>query len=280
MPLAHAAGSDHSGGPPMRLAGKRVLITGGGHGLGRALAHRFAAAGASVVVTDRDPGRAEAVASELGAAAYPLDVTDAGQVASVRERVLADRGPIDVLVNNAGVVFGGEFGQIPLDRHRATVDVNLTGVLIVTHAFLGDLAARPAAHVVNVASASAIVPLPLAASYAATKAAVLAFSDSLREELRLAGRRHVGVTAVCPSYIDTGMFAGARPARLTWLLSADAVAAASVRAVERGRGFVLLPWTARLLYAVGGVLPRAAYHRLCGRLGVSESMRHWRGHGG
>jgi all-trans-retinol dehydrogenase (NAD+) len=264
----------------MRLAGKRVLITGAGHGLGRALAHRFAAAGAAVVVTDRDADRASAVAAELGAAAYPLDVTSAEQVAAVRDRVLAEFGPIDVLVNNAGVVFGGEFHQVALDRHRATIDVNLTGVLAVTHAFLADLIARPAAHVVNVASAAAVVPLPFAAGYAATKAAVLAFSDSLREELRRTGRRHVGVTAVCPSFIDTGMFAGARPARLTWLLSADAVAAAAVRAVERGRGFVLLPWTARLLYALGGALPRSAYHRLCGWLRVSESMRSWRGRPG
>jgi short-subunit dehydrogenase len=176
------------------------------------------------------------------------------------------------------VVFGGAFADVPFDRHRATVEVNLLGLLAVTHAFLPGLIARPAAHVVNVASASAVVPLPGAASYAATKWAVLGFSDSLREELRGQGHRHVRVTAVCPSYVGTGLFAGVRPPRLTWLLDPEDVAAATVRAVERDRELVLLPWTVRVLYGVSGVLPRRAFHRLCNRLGVSTSMAGWRGH--
>src|SRR4051812_2983288 len=118
------------------LTGRRVLITGAGRGLGRALAQHFAAAGADVVTTDRDAAGVD----------YPLDVTDAGQIADVRRRVLAESGPPDVLVNNAGVVFGGAFLDVPTDRHATTVAVNLTGLVAVTHAFLGDLLARPAAH--------------------------------------------------------------------------------------------------------------------------------------
>src|SRR5581483_5669046 len=114
---------------------------------------------------------------------------------------------------------------------------------------------------------------------AASKWAVLGFSDSLREELRLQGRRHVGVTAVCPSYIATGLFAGARPARLTWWLSADGVAAATVRAVERRRELVLLPWTARVGLGMSRWLPRPVFHRLCAWVGVTTSMAEWRGHG-
>jgi short-subunit dehydrogenase len=266
------------------LRDKRALITGAGRGLGRALAQHLAAAGAEVIVTDRDAGLVEAVVAELRgegrrAAGYPLDVTDAGQVEEVRRRLHAERGPIDLLVNNAGVVFGGEFLRLPLARHRATVAVNLDGVLALTHTFLPDLIARPEAHLVNVASASALVALPWAASYAATKWAVLGFSESLREELRLQGHRHVGVTAVCPSYVDTGLFAGARPPWGTRLLTPDAVAAATVRAVRRGRELVLLPWTVRLLAGLSALLPRPWRRRLAAWLGVSTSMQGWRGRG-
>jgi short-subunit dehydrogenase len=267
------------------VRGRRVLITGAGHGLGKELARAFGRAGAEVVVTDRDLERVTATVSELMAAGvvasgHMLDVTEAEQVLAVRDRVLAERGPVDVLVNNAGVVFGGDFLSVPEARHRATVAVNLTGVLTMTHAFLPSLLERPAAHLVNVGSASALVALPFAASYAATKWAVLGLSESLREELRVRGRRNVRVTTVCPAYIDTGLFAGARPARLTWLLRAADVARRTVWAVERDRELLILPWTARLLHAVSGLMPRALFRRLCSWLGVDTGMAGWTGHGG
>jgi short-subunit dehydrogenase len=264
------------------LRDKRVLITGAGHGLGRALAVAFAAAGAEIIVTDRDPESvADTVRSLLDsghrATGYPLDVTDVHQIAAVRDRLHAEQGPLDVLINNAGVVFGGSFLDVPASRHRATLDVNLLGPILVTHGFLPDLLTRPEAAVVNIASAAALVALPHAVSYAASKTAVLAFSDSLREELRLLGRRHVRVTTVCPSYIDTGLFAGARPARLTWMLTAEQVARSVRRAVERRRELVLEPWTVRILDGSRGLLPRAAFRRLCAWFGVYASMTAWRG---
>jgi short-subunit dehydrogenase len=174
-------------------------------------------------------------------------------------------------------VFGGDFLSVPVEKHRTTIEVNLIGVLNVTHAFLPDLLARPAGHIVNVASASAVLSLPWATSYAASKWAVLGFSDSLREELRVQDRRHVRVTTICPSYIATGLFDGAKPARLTWLLQPEAVAAAVVRAVERDRDMVILPWTAQLLYSAFRGLPRRWYHRIAALVGVSTSMKDWKG---
>lgn len=257
----------------MHLNGKRALVTGAGAGLGHAIGQALTRAGATVIVTDVDADRAAAVAKELGAHGFALDITSAEQVAAVREQV----GPIDLLVNNAGLVFGGPFSDVPMAKHAATVAVNLTGLLNVTHAFLPGLLARPEAHIVNIASASAFVALPWATSYAATKAAVVSFSESLREEMRVQGKHHVDITAVCPSYIATGLFEGARPARLTWMLTPEAVAKAVVRAVERRRKLVILPWTARLLYSLTGVLPAPLYRRLCAALGVSTSMIDWRG---
>jgi short-subunit dehydrogenase len=267
----------------MRVAGSRVLVTGAGHGLGFAIASAFAQAGAHVVATDRDPERvAQAVTTlkEAGRAAsgHALDVTAPAQIAEVRSRLNAEGVPVDVLVNNAGVVFGGAFLEVPVERHLATVGVNLSGVLAVTHAFLPDLIARPAAHVVNIASASAVVALPMATSYAASKWAVLGFSESLREELRLLGHTHVGVTAVCPGYIATGLFDGARPSPLTGWLTPEKVAGAVVRAVERGKEFVMLPRLARVMYALCAGWPRGWYHALCRTTGVTQSMTGWQGY--
>src|SRR5436853_4278042 len=116
----------------MDLAGKRVLITGAGHGLGRALAIEFARVGAEVIVTDREATRADEVVAELKsqgrtAFAYTFDVTVPVQVVAVHDRLHSEHGPIDVLVNNAGVVFGGEFLKVPVERHLATVAINLSG---------------------------------------------------------------------------------------------------------------------------------------------------------
>ena len=109
----------------MRLNGKRALITGAGAGLGKAIAQALAGAGARVIITDVDAGRAAATAKELNAVGFTLDVTSVEQVAAVREQVLASGGPIDVLVNNAGVVFGGPFLDVPMAKHAATIAVNV-----------------------------------------------------------------------------------------------------------------------------------------------------------
>jgi NAD(P)-dependent dehydrogenase (short-subunit alcohol dehydrogenase family) len=267
----------------MRMTGKLVLVTGAGHGLGRAIAIEFANAGARVLVTDYDASRAEIVAAEINkfggsAFGFALDVTSEEQVREVRVQAHAIHGPIDVLVNNAGVVFGGPFLSVPLERHRRTVAINLDGVLTLTHAFLGDLISRSEARIVNIASAAAVLPLPFATSYAASKWGVLGFTESLREELWRDGHRHVRITAICPSYISTGLFDGARPARLTSLLTPESVARSVRWATERGTSFVMLPRTAGLLYSVLRLLPRSMFVRVGRWLGVSKSMVNWRGH--
>jgi short-subunit dehydrogenase len=263
----------------MRVAGSRVLVTGAGHGLGFAIAEAFARAGAQVVITDVVEERVKAAVAKLpGACGYALDVTVPEQIAEVRARLNAERGPIDVLVNNAGVVFGGPFLDVPLAKHLATVSVNLSGLIAVTHAFLPDLLARPASHLVNIASASAVIALPNATTYAATKWAVLGFTESLQEELRLYMQRNLCVTAICPGYIATGLFQGADPGKVTGWLTPERVAAAVVRAVETRREFVMLPRVLRVLYGLIAGWPRSWYKGVCRAFGASRSMAGWQGH--
>lgn len=266
------------------LHGKRVLITGAGHGIGRAVARAFAAEGCDVVVTDRDAEgvrETSEILQHLGypAAGFPMDVTSPQEVRHVRAQLHAEDLPIDILVNNAGIVNGGRFLDVPLDRHLQTFDVNIRGAVVVTHAFLPDLVARPEAHLVNIASAAGMVSLPFAASYASSKWAMIGFSESLLEELRLEGRRHVHVTTVCPSYVATGMFAGVRTPRFTRKLTPERLARLIVSAVIHDREQILAPWLARVIPAARGLLPRRMLRLVSDWLGISNGMASWQGHG-
>jgi short-subunit dehydrogenase len=267
------------------LTGKRVLITGGAAGIGRKLTERFAAAGAEILIADlnEEASREAAASLEAGghrAAAYALDVTELAAVLAVRDRIHRDSGPIDVLVNNAGVVFGGAFLDVPMAKHAATYQVNILGLTAVTHAFLPDLIARPDAHLVNIASASGFIGLPYGSTYAASKWAVIGFSESIRLELGLQGHRHVHTTVVCPSYVATGLFDGARAVRTTAIVDPERLAHLVVHAVLRNRPYVLTPWIVKVTPFLKGVLPRPIFDAAGSALGVTSGMAGWRGRQG
>ena len=263
---------------------KRVLITGAAHGFGKALARRFADRGAEVVLTDLDEERLEATREELaeaGAAcrAYVLDVTNDDAILEVRERLHADSGTIDVLVNNAGVVFGGPFGETPMSRHRTTYRVNVEGLVAMTHAFYDDVLASPGGHFVFIASASGFVGLPGGATYASSKWAVIGFAESIRAELKHERRRSVGVTTVCPTYIDTGMFEGAAPPKTTRMLTPAEIADKVIEGVEKDRVWVREPWIVKLTPFLKHCLPTPISDYLSDAFGASSSMDRWQGHG-
>ncbi len=264
------------------LAGKRVLVTGGASGIGLAMAKSFAARRAFVLVADVNDAALNAAVGELrrsGAEArgYRCDVTDAGAIRGARQLILEEGGPIDVLVNNAGVVFGGPFLDVPIDKHMLTFRVNTQGVVAMTHVFLPDLLSRPEAHIVNVASASGFIGLPNGATYAASKWAVIGFSESLQLELREQGRHQVGVTTVCPSYVATGMFAGVKPPLLTSMLSPEKLGEKVVRAVERNRRAVRAPWLVKVTPFLKGVLPQDLFYVVGGWIGATSGMHTWTG---
>jgi all-trans-retinol dehydrogenase (NAD+) len=266
------------------LAKTRVLVTGGGSGIGRSLARRFATEGADVHLGDLNLAAARGVAEAITAAggsarAWEMDVTDPAAVASVRRRILDESGPIDVLVNNAGAFHGGAFLDVPLDDHVATFQVNALAVVGVTYAFLPDLLARPEAHIVNIASAAGFTGLPFGSTYAASKWAVIGFSESIRLELLEQGCRHVGVTTVCPAYVGTGMFEGARALRLTRMLTPERVADLTVRAVRANRDMVMTPWVVALGPAFTGILPRRLVDRISRLFGAPTSLAAWKGRG-
>ena len=264
------------------LAHKRVVVTGGASGIGRAIAARMAEDGAVLELADLNEKPLLETAEELrsnGAQVrtHVIDVTDAAQIAALRDAIHRDGGPVDVLVNNAGLVFGGAFLDVPLDKHATTYRVNVLGLVAMTHAFLPDLLAGEDGHVVNVASASAFIGLPYGTTYASSKWAVLGFSESLALELELGGHRPVHVSAVWPSYVATGLFDGARPPRGTQLLTAERVADRAVAAVLANRPRVSMPWLAQVTPALKAITPLRLFNRFAALLGVNTSMQQWRG---
>lgn len=266
------------------LRDKRVLITGGAAGIGRSLAEHFAARGAHVLLLDINQQSLDnAVAALLRdgavAAGYRLDVTDHQAIGAVRTRILEEHGPIDVLVNNAGIVFGGPFLEVPLAKHLATYQINTLGLVAMTYAFLPDLMSRAEAHLVNMASASGLIGLPYGSTYASSKWAVIGFSESIRLELAMLRHNNVGVTTVCPSYVSTGLFEGAQAPKTTSILTADELAGMVLHAVERNRSFVLTPWLVKVTPALWGLLPTRIFDVVAWQFGATASMSGWKGRG-
>lgn len=256
------------------VAGKVVLVTGGAMGMGRLYAIHAVAEGASAVVLwDLDHDALEATRAELAAKggrvlAHVVDVSSPNAVMEAAARVRAEAGDPDIVVNNAGVVRGKPFWEHdPVADTEFVVRINVLGVMHVARAFLPAMIANGReARVLNVASASGLLSVPRMSVYTASKWAVIGWSDSLRLELERAGHRHVKVTTLIPSYIKTGMFAGARAPLLTPLLEPGDVVDKAWAAMKAGKPRLFLPWTVALSHALRGLLPLPAWDWLAGRV--------------
>lgn len=186
---------------------RTALVTGAGQGIGKAIAARLLADGCEVTIADLDGELAKTTAYALGARAVQVDVSDAASAAACAEAV----GPLDVLVNNAGVLRGGPLGETSLDDYRLVMDVNVLGPLLMTQVFTPTLVARQGC-VVNVASMGASVQVPGTGVYGPSKAAVVSLTEGYALEL---GPQGVRVNAVAPGRISTEMTASRQtdPAR-------------------------------------------------------------------
>ncbi|MDQ1046951.1 SDR family oxidoreductase [Streptomyces sp. V4I2] len=260
-----------------RFGGQLVLVTGAGSGIGRATAFAFAEAGARVVAVDRDAEAAVRTAELsrlLGAPeawAETVDVSDEQAMEKLAEKVAAEYGVVDVLVNNAGIGLSGSFFDTAPKDWKKVLDINLWGVIHGCRLFGKQMADRAqGGHIVNTASAAAYQPSKALPAYSTSKAAVLMLSECLRAELAGQG---IGVTAVCPGFVNTNItstarFAGVdaaeekrlqkRTARLYGLRNypPEKVADAILRAVARNEAVVPVTPEARGAHLMSRFTPR------------------------
>jgi len=239
------------------ISGRVVAITGGARGIGLAIGRSVARRGARVALGDVDGDAAEGAAQELGggAAGLQVDVTDPDSFERFLDAARDRLGPLDVLVNNAGVMIVGPFaGADPVAAARV-MDVNVDGVIHGTRLAIPRLRERGGGQIVNVISGAAWVAPPALATYAASKHAVKGFSDAVREELR--GDR-IELTAVYPNLVRTELAAGTEPARGGRWIEPEEVGEAVAAAIERPRPEVFIPrWIAGVLRFQAALPPRA-----------------------
>lgn len=246
------------------VKGKSVLITGGAMGMGRLFAERAVAEGASAVALwDVDEDALNRTLDDLSdgpapVSGYVVDLADPDAISATAAAVREDVGTIEILLNNAGIVRGNAYfwETDPRRDTRATIDVNTLAPMYVAHEFLPDMVSAPGqTRLLNLASAAGFTPNPRMAVYAASKWAVIGWSDSVRLELKQAGVEHVKVTTVCPYYVRTGMFEGAKSAPLLPILDPAEVVDEAWTAMLAGSPFVVLPKTVMLSEVLKGVIP-------------------------
>jgi len=269
------------------VAGKRVLVTGGAMGMGRLFAERaIAEDAATVVLWDVNQAALADTVAELSGGStevsgHTVDVGDAAAVAEAAAALLAHHERIEILVNNAGVVRGNRyFWETDVERDtKLTIDVNTLAPMYVAHAFLPAMLGAPGeCRMLNLASAAGFTANPRMAVYAASKWAVIGWSDSVRLELKQAGHDHVKVTTVCPYYVRTGMFEGAKSAPLLPILDPAEVVDKSWSGMLAGRSFVVLPKTVMLSEVLKGVLPIGVRDFIADRIiGVYHTMEDFTG---
>ncbi|HJU20933.1 MAG TPA: SDR family oxidoreductase [Casimicrobiaceae bacterium] len=240
----------------------RVFITGASSGLGEALARHYASRGAALGLFARRRAELERVARSLARAdveTYVGDVREASALADAAARFIARAGGADIVIANAGISRGTLTEHVE-DQHtfREVLETNVLGLFNTFHPFIASMRAARHGTLVGIASIAGFRGLPGSGAYSASKAAAIAYLESLRVELRGSGIR---VVTVCPGYVATPMTAE-NPYPMPFLLQPDVAARRIANAIARRRRFYVLPWQ----MAIGGrlfrALPRSLYDRV------------------
>lgn len=250
----------------MRIRGAVALVTGASSGIGRATALRLAGAGALVLAHGRDAARLADVAEQTGGIALTADLADPVAARWLAVQAVQAAGQVDIVVNNAGFGWAGRFEDMPGPTSEALIATNLTAPIELTRALLPALLARGSGHLMYVTSIAGRTGVAGEAVYAAAKAGLDTFAESLRLELHGTG---VEVGVFVPGVVRTAFFdRRGQPYDRRWPrpLPVEQVADAVVQAIATGRAERYAPGWLRLPVALRGVLP-GGYRRLAARFG-------------
>jgi NAD(P)-dependent dehydrogenase (short-subunit alcohol dehydrogenase family) len=252
------------------LNGRVVAITGGARGIGKATAEALVRRGARVAIGDVDMALAEETANGLGggSVALPLDVGDRASFASFLDEAERQLGPLDVLINNAGIMPVTPFVEEAEDSYRRQIEINLIGVIAGTQLAMRRMLPRDRGHIVNIASQAGKAGFPGIATYSATKHAVVGLSEAVRQELR---GTNVEISCVMPTVVNTELTAGVGQ---KWVKPVEAtdVAEAIAAALEVPKFDVYVPKANGALLRAGALMPRAAAEAVSRAMGTDKLM--------
>ena len=256
---------------PKSLNGRVVAITGGARGIGKATATALVRRGAKVAIGDLDLQLAKATAAELGenVRAYQLDVTKRTSMVAFLDAAEKDLGPLDVMINNAGIMPVTPFTDESDDSAARQIDINVHGVIFGTKEAMLRMRPRRTGHIVNIASMAGKAGIPHLATYCATKHAVIGLSEAVRGELRDTG---VEVTCVRPAVVNTVLTSGIDETGGVKKIEPEDVASAIVDALKLPRFDVAVPKSAGRIDATVRLLPRSAREAIGRALKVDQIM--------
>lgn len=272
----------------MKLKDKGAIVTGGAMGIGLATVKRLLLEGCKVNVWDTNEAELKILKEELKELSgriffHKCDVTNKNEVYAMAVAAKKEMGSVDILINNAGFVQGGNLDEHNNEVWEKTIDVNLTSIIYTTKAVMEDMYERNSGYIVNISSASAYLGVPGLSVYAATKWGVWGLTESMRFEALNQGKKGVKFSSIHPSYIKTGMFEGAKLGFLGSLIvplvkDHDVIAKAIVNdALKRGKTQIRRPKTLRLAILLRGILPDKLFQKMMVLMGVHKSMRSWKG---
>lgn len=261
---------------------KTILITGAASGIGRRFAEVISErADVTLILWDRNPDILEQVKEELNSRAKvsitSIDVTEADIIQLEAQRIIKQKMLPDIIINCAGIVVGKNFHEHSYTQINKTVQINTTGSMWVARAFINEMIERGSGQIVNLASASGYIGNPRMSVYAASKWAVLGWTESLQIEMKKL-QTGVHVTAVIPSYIDTGMFDGVKAPLLVPILKTDDIVERMITGIANKKRAIKAPFMVRFVPFLKSILPASAFDWLAGNvLGVYSSMDSFKG---
>lgn len=272
----------------MNLKGKTAIVTGGAMGIGFETAKLLVSNGVIVTIWDineTEMMKVKNIMENLGGKIFThvCDVTNVDRVNELTRVAIQEMGCIDILINNAGFVKGGELLSQPFDEWKKTIDINLTAIVNTIHAVLQHMYERNSGNIVNISSAAGLLGVPDLSVYAATKWAVWGLTESMRYESWNNGKYGVKWSSIHPMYIVTGMFEGARLGFLGNIITPNVknhqvIARAIVYdALIKGKYAVRRPRTLRLAIILRGILPDKIFQKMLLLMGVNKSMKTWKG---
>lgn len=267
----------------MKIKGNNVLITGGASGIGRIMGRRALEAGArTLIIWDINEKGIENTIREFSplgnVKGYRVDVSNEESIIATYARVKEELNGVDILINCAGIVTSNNYfdALTPEEIHR-TFAINTIAPMLITRQMLPDMLARNAGHICNIASAAGLLANPRMSAYAASKWAVIGWSDSLRVELK-ERKSGVKITTIAPYYINTGMFDGVKSRWFMPILDPENTSRKILRAIERNHTFMGIPWGFHIVRLLQGLFPTPVFDFFFGQLfGVYHTMDNFTG---